>query len=182
MSDSLKEQLIALGLAEDRPRRKPRGKPRAKKRRPVAKGTGAQSNSPGDGDISLQQAWRQRTDSERREVEDAKRRKREEDLKRRQVNARIQPIVEAHKLNDPAAELKRNFLYKGRIRSVLVTPEQLQALNDGSLGLVFLRGSYFILAPDIVAQVEAISPEHVPDLGGGDSEEEEHPVPDDMVW
>ncbi len=91
--------------------------------------------------------------------------------------------MEQHKLNDPGAELKRNFLYKGRIRSVRVTPQQLKSLNDGELGLAFLRGSYFILKPEIVEQVRAISADHIPELAGGDEQgDEDHPVPDDMVW
>ena len=58
-------------------------------------------------------------------------------------------------------------MYKGRIRSVLVTPEQLRSLNEGELGLVFLRGSYFLLKPEIVEQVRSISPDHVPALDAG---------------
>lgn len=171
MSNSLKDQLISLGLGQDKP---PGKKPRKPKSRPAGKKPG--------GDITLDEAWRRRTRTEKEEVENKRRQKREEELKRRQVNARIQPIVEGHKLNDPKAELKRIFMFKGRIRSVLVTSAQLKMLNEGSLGLVFLRGSYYLLEPDVVAQVRAISPDHVPNLNGSDDEDPDHPVPDDLVW
>ena len=93
--------------------------------------------------------------------------------------------MDSHALNDSKAEVKRNFLYKGRIRGVLVTPEQLKALNAGELGLVFLRGNYVLMLPEHVELVRAVSDEHVPDLGGAepdDEEESEHKVPDDLVW
>lgn len=176
MSDSLKDQLLALGLAKEKPARKTRKPPR--KRQSKSKPAAGKAGEP-----SLAEAWRARSSSEKAAVEEQRRRKRAEDLRRRQVNAKLQPLIEGHKLNDPAADLKRNFLYKGRIRSVLVTPEQMRALNAGELGLAFLRGSYFLLPPEVVAQVREISPEHVPDLdSGGDDAESEHPVPDDLLW
>lgn len=176
MSDSLKEQLVALGLASEKPRQK------SKKQR-ARKGRRATSKRQSTSEISLDEAYRQRAKSEKESAEETRRRKREEDLRRRELNTRIQPIVDAHKLNDPAAELKRNFMYKGRIRSVLVTPDQLKALNAGELGLVFLRGSYFVMPPNIVEQVQEISADHVPDLGTeAGPEDEDHPVPDDLVW
>jgi len=85
-------------------------------------------------------------------------------------------------LNDRDGELKRNFLFKGKIRSVRVNEDQLKALNDGTLALVFLRGDYLVVPPALAAKVQALSPEHVPTLTGDDSAEEEHPVPDDLNW
>lgn len=177
MSGSLKDQLIALGLAGNKPgtnarKKQAQGKPRCK---PEPKS--------GDG-ISLDAAWKARQREEQQASEQKAAAKRAEDLRRRQVNAEVEALVAGHALNDPEADLKRNFLYKGRIRSVPVTAAQLRALNKGELALVFLRGRYLILAPDLVAQVRALSAEHVPDLGGADTGEadEEFPVPDDLVW
>jgi len=171
VSGSLKDQLISLGLAkEPPPKRKPGRRKTLQDRRD-------------QGDISLREAFRRKARSEQQDAESKRQAKRAEQLERQRINGRIQPIVDLHKQNDPAAELKRNFLYKGRIRTVLATPEQLRALNAGELGLVFLRGSYFIVAREIVDQVRAISEDHVPELSGGTEDaEEEHPVPDDLVW
>lgn len=177
MGDSLKEQLIALGLAKPGGDRKPKaGRKPAVRRKPQKRDRGQ---------LSLDEAYRLRQREEKRSAAEKKARKRAEDILRRQINAKVQGIVEAHALNDKAAELKRSFLYKGRIRSVLVTPEQLAALNAGELGVVFLRGSYFVMLPEHVESVREISADHVPELGsGGDEtdEEGEFPVPDDLVW
>ena len=90
--------------------------------------------------------------------------------------------MEPNRLNDPEAGLSRNFLFKGRIRKVNVTAEQLGALNDGRLGIVYLAGGYHILPPHIVEQVRSLSAEHVPDLAAGPDEDGQHPVPDDLIW
>lgn len=196
MGDSLKDQLIALGLA------KPvQGKERARKQRgkgarkagakPAghagAKGEpkrGAAPVKPDPANVSLDEAYRLREREELRAVEQKKLEKLEQDRIRREINAKIQALVDELALNDAAAELKRNFLYKGRIRSVLVTPAQLKALNAGQLGLVFVRGSYYVMQPEHVEQARAISADHIPDLGTdtADNAEEEFPVPDDLMW
>ena len=172
MSDSLKDQLLALGLAK---KHKPKPRKQAKKVK----------NPATDAGISLDQAYRLRQKEEKQLAHTKKENKRLEDLKRRQVNRQIQDLVDAHALNDKKAEVKRNFVYKGRIRSVLVTPEQLKALNVGDLGVVFLRGNYVLMLPEHVELVRAISGDHVPDLGGGepdDEVDEDHKVPDDLIW
>jgi uncharacterized protein YaiL (DUF2058 family) len=177
MNDTLKDQLIALGLAQEK-------NEKAQTRRAGSRPARRERKGAKDGgEMSLGQAYRLREQEEQEAVAAGRRKKREEDLLRRRTNARIQEIVDAHGLNDERAELKRNFLYKGRIRSVLVTPEQLRALNAGELGVVFLRGNYILMRPEQVAEVRRISADHVPDLGGtSDSDEAEFPVPDDLVW
>ena len=175
MSESLQDQLLALGLAKEKPhkpKRKRGGKARAKPNR----------TSRGSGEISLDAAYRARDRDEKSQADRAKAEKRALDLERRRINGEIQRLLEGQSLNDREGELKRNFLYKGKIRSVRVNVEQLKALNDGSLALVFLRGDYLVVQPALAEQVRALSPDHVPDLGAEEPAEEEFPVPDDIVW
>ncbi len=175
MSDSLQDQLLALGLAKKKPRkpsRKKGGKPRARGR----------AGGKGGGDISLEAAYRARQKVEKAQAEQAKADKHAQDLERRRINREVQALVEGKALNDRAGALKRNVLYKGKIRSVRVNREQLEALNAGQLALVFLRGDYLVVPPELAERVRAVSPEHVPELGSDDAAEEEFPVPDDLVW
>lgn len=185
MSDSLQDQLRALGLARDKPRkpaRKRGGNPAAGAGR-GARRSGRKRNGAGQGgDISLEAAWRARQSEEKASAERAKAEKRARDLERRRLNSEIEALVAGRALNDRSGELKRNFLYKGKIRSVRVNPEQLAALNEGALALVFLRGDYLLVEPALAERVRTLSPEHVPDLGGDEPGEEEFPVPDDLVW
>lgn len=179
MSESLKDQLRALGLApkQTRPKRK---KPHKPGNKAASKPTGGKS---GGGDISLDQAYRMRSRQERQQKEQATALKREQERQRRETNQKIKALVKAHAIRDEAADSKRNFLFKGRIRSVLVTPDQLRDMNEGKLGIVYLSGNYHILPSAKVEEVRGFAPDHVPDLQGADQEgEEEHPVPDDLIW
>lgn len=176
MSGSLKDQLVALGLAKE-----PR-KPSARGRKPAGKRTGKGRGAPAAGDISLDEAYRRRQQAERQQREDSRRKKLALERRRRELNQAISALVDGQALNDPEAEHKRHFMYKERIRSVPVTAGQLRALNAGELGLVFLKGRYLVLPLEVVAKVRELSEEHVPDLDGGGDDDEEFPVPDDVVW
>lgn len=185
MSDSLKDQLIALGLAKAKAKANPpaagkKRKPRRDAARPARPKPGT-----GEGDISLDEAFRRRAREERREAERVRQAKLAEDQRRREINQALQALVDEHARNDPEAELKRNFMYKGRIRSVPVNAAQLQDINRGELALVFLRGRYFLVSAAVARQAAELSPEHVPDLSGPDAgaaDDGDHPVPDDLLW
>lgn len=190
MSDSLQDQLRALGLAKKARQEKDKAsgkKPRhpGKERKPPTAPTPG-PKPVADANLSLDQAWRLRAREEKRAAELRKEQKLLLDLERRQINKKMQDLATAHALNDKTAEIKRNFLYKGRIRNVLVTPEQLRQLNSGELGLLFVRGNYYILLPEHIEQARAISPDHIPDLLPAEpdnpDEEGEFKVPDDLIW
>lgn len=180
MSESLQDQLLALGLAKEKPR-KPKRKPKpgkgARSRSGPRKGAGKPS-----GEISLDAAYRARQRDEQSQADRARAEKRALDLERRRINGEIQKLLDGKTLNDRDGELKRNFLYKGKIRSVRVNADQLKALNAGKLALVFLRGDYLVVEPALAEQVRELSADHVPELGSEDPGEEEFPVPDDIVW
>ena len=180
MSDSLQAQLRALGLAKGKP-----DEGRGKKRGPRKAGRQADRARPVQStrEMSLDQAYALRERDEKRRSEQARQQKREAERRRRQINQAIREIVTTRRRNRADAEIARNFLFNGRIRKVHVTAEQLQALNDDRMGIVYLSGGYHLLEPDAVEAVRRISPEHVVDLGGeARDEDSDHPVPDDLIW
>jgi uncharacterized protein YaiL (DUF2058 family) len=180
VSDSLQDQLRALGLAKGKP-----DEGRGKKRGSRKAGRKANRALPAEStrEMSLDQAYALREREEKRQSEQARQQKREAERRRRQINQAIREIVTARRQNRADAEIARNFLFNGRIRKVRVTAEQLQALNDDMMGIVYLSGGYHLLEPDAVEAVRGISPEHVVDLGGETGDEEsDHPVPDDLIW
>ena len=175
MSNSLKDQLLALGLAskKNEVRSKKPHKPRLKKTK------GKETNA----EISLDQAYRIRSKEDRLQKELAVKLKREQERQRREINTKIQTLIKEFAVRDAAADTKRNFLYKGRIRSVLATREQIIEINSGSLGVVYLSGNYHLMPTGKIEEISQISPDHVPDLRGTESEgEEDNPVPDDLIW
>jgi len=175
MSNSLKDQLLALGLAP-----KKTEPPRKKPRKPRPEATRRKKDS---AEISLDQAYRIRGKDERRQKEEAVALKREQERQRRETNQKIKALIKENAIRDAAADTKRNFLYKGRIRSVLATREQISEINTGSLGVVYLSGNYHLMPSDKIEEIRQFAPDHVPDLRGTESEDEkENPVPDDLIW
>lgn len=183
MADSLQEQLRALGLARDkpeqerkkRPQESPGGGQKRKGHRPRKAGGAA-------GEPSLDRAWALREQQEKDEADAVRRRKLAEDRRRHEINQSIRQIVDAHRLNREDAELARNFLFRGRIRKIYVTPDQQVALTSGELGIVYLTGGYHLLAPEHLEAVRAIDSGHLVELDTGAPDEEEFPVPDDLAW
>lgn len=175
MSISLKDQLLALGLArkkaEPEPPKKHTARPNVVKPKKDSR------------EISLDQAYRIRIKEERLQQEKAVEQKREQERLRRQTNQKIQALIQTSAIRDPAAENKRSFLYKGRIRSVLATREQINEINSGSIGVVYLSGNYHLMPADEIEEIRQFAPEHIPDLSGAEyADEEENPVPDDLIW
>jgi len=167
MSDSLQDQLKALGLARAKPKPKPKPKPRGNK---------------GKQEFSLAKAFALKKRDEQNQADHARKKKLAEDRQRRQLNNEIRIIVKAHRLNRDDAEIGRNFMFRGRIRKVRVTPEQLKALNAGELGIAYLSGGYHLLANEHAEAVRLLSEEHVADLSTEAGDDGVHPVPDDLTW
>ena len=193
MSKSLQDQLLSLGLARKKPggKRTERASSRlhgktasslAMPRKEHTNIIAARSKRDESAEMSLDRAYALRKQEEKKQADTARQLKQEEVRRRRRLNKEIGAIVNAHRLNDPKAEMPRNFMYKGRIRKIHLTPEQLKALNQGELGIAYLTGSYHLLAAEHVEAIRQISAEHVPDLGSDSEDDEEHPVPDDLVW
>ena len=176
MSDSLQDQLKALGLAKKSPeRKKPRRKgPPAANRSSAKKSAGAE--------MPLGKAYALREKEEQKSADKARRRKQAEDRKRREINKKIREIVKHKRLNVAAAEVPRNFMYRERIRKIYVTAEQNQALSSGELGLAYLSGGYHVLDRETLEQVRVIAADHVVDFEAASEDEEEFPVPDDLQW
>jgi len=175
MSNSLKDQLLALGLA---PKKTP---PEPKKRHKVRHDPVKVKKS--NTEISLDQAYSIRNKEERLQRERAVELKREQERQRRQTNQKILALIKESAIRDPAAENKRNFIYKGRIRSVLATREQIKEINAGSIGVVYLSGNYHLLPMAKIEEIRQFAPDHIPDLSGAEHpDEEDNPVPDDLIW
>ncbi len=175
MSNSLKDQLLALGLAPKKNQRKPGKAPRPS--------GPAHKRQPESSEISLDQAYKIRVREERLQKEKALAAKRQKEQQRREINQKIKTLIKQHAVRDPEADCKRNFLFKGRIRSVLATREQIADINSGALGVVYLRGNYHLMPTDRIAEIQAFAADHIPDLRGAEPEgEDDYPVPDDLIW
>ena len=151
-------------------------------------GQGAADKAPGKPQkTDLERAWIARRKAEQAEKERVKQARVADQEARRLRNLKLDKIVEGKVLNVEEAEIPRYFEHLGRIRRVLCTAEQRQALNEARLGLVNLRGRYLIVEPEVLEQYRQLADDLVPDLTGAEPEDESEsgdypPVPDDITW
>lgn len=168
MADSLKDQLLKVGLITEEQARKstekrrPSSQQRKHKPKPrsgakASRGGGAAANT--SGEVSLSQAYAIRKKVEKQQaMEEAKRKA--EDLKRRQeANRKLKQLMADASLNDKEASERRNYMYGGKIRHVYVTEQQQAAISDGQLGIVVYMGRAHIVSEETYLKVKAAKPE-----------------------
>jgi len=164
MAESLKDQLIKAGLTPVKPRRE--------KKSPVH-----------DAEIDLARAYQLRKSETLKHKQSKQRQKRADENRRRQINKELKTLIGAHAVRDPDADIARNFMFRGRIRRVLVNKDQLEAVNSGELVIVYLAGNYHLVPAGEATAVQRIAPDHLPDLSVKNNPEDgEFPVPDDLIW
>ncbi len=186
---SLQDALLKAGLAEEKPRRPEK---KARPSAPAKRGKGQnhrarkgphkpRSNAGSD----LEKAYKARERAEAAEKEKKKKARLAEQEARRQRNLKLDDIVRGQTLNRKDGDCPRYFEHLGRIRRVLCTPEQRDALNRGEIGVVSLRGSYLLVSLETLAAFAEIAPDLVPDLSPKEPEDDGSdypPVPDDLIW
>ncbi|HKL51931.1 MAG TPA: DUF2058 family protein [Wenzhouxiangellaceae bacterium] len=191
---SLQDALLKTGLADERrkPDRKDAGSaPGSSKQAPRnqqrKKKSGRRPDAGKSQASDLERAWRARRKAEKEETERVKQARVDDQEARRKRNLELDAIVAGRALNVEEGELPRYFEHLGRIRRVLCTLKQRDAINSGELGIVNLRGRYLIVEPEVLARYKALAADLVPDLSGAEPESREDekdypPVPDDLTW
>jgi uncharacterized protein YaiL (DUF2058 family) len=188
---SLQDALLKAGLADEKPDppRRPAGstgKPKSSTKPKNAKRSKPpQKRSASSGESDLARAFKAREKAEAAEKERIKKERVAAQEARRKRNLQLDQIIQGKTLNRKDADCPRYFEHLGRIRRVLCSPEQRQALNEGTLGLVSLRGSYLLVSLETMTAFAAVAPDLVPDLTPKEPEDDGSdypPVPDDLVW
>lgn len=200
---SLQEQLLKSGLVSEdqleqtRKKGKPqRGTNNGKNKRNVKAGSkpsrktpvakqARNKQSPATGDsVSLAQAYKVKEALERKERETDKQRQQRQQEERRLRNLKLEALVKDNIQNDGEADIRRYFEYAGRIRHLYVTQKQLDALAEGRLGIVVLRGRYLLLTPPLVEEFRQLAPDLVPAISAHEpvQKDTEDDVPSDLRW
>ncbi len=181
---SLQEALLKAGLSESKKERSPRRERRAGANHVPKQ---ARKKNP-KSEMDLADAYRLRQLAEKQEAEQKKKDKLAAQEARRQRNLTIEKIIKDQACNDPNAEVPRYFEYRGRIRRVLCTEQQRDALNAGELAVVLFKGGALLVAPKVADEVAKLAPDLVPLISQDDTPDPEShtddypPVPDDLMW
>ena len=184
MADSLRDQLLALGLAK-----KPEPRPKDDRRGP--KGAARPASPPGGPrgpkipaaprEPDLAQAYAARARAEREERERAEREAQAKAREKRERRAKLAALLEGKALNVADADVARHFTHGGKIRRVYVTAAQLPQVNVGELGVVQRDGRYLVVSREVALAAQEILPEALVLLADPNQPPEDD-VPPDLVW
>lgn len=195
MANSLRDQLIKAGLADQAPdpgRRRPGKAPANHTRsRPKRSPKAASARPSAPRDPALEQERRELRAMEQARIREEK----QVQAAARQAQQRreaARAFLLRHQQNDRAGELPFHFQAGPRIRRLYVTATQHRALLAGELRVAVLGKRDFLIAPAQAEEVLALDPElfvfaATPADAGADRPEEEDPyrdfpVPDDLMW
>lgn len=187
MSNNLRDQLLGLGFKET-----PKELRKSKSTRPnkgKASGKKPAAKAKQGSEMDLAKAYAMRSQTEKREAEEARRLKEAEASERKRALRELETFLDGKALNAESADIARHFEYGGKIKRIYVTADQLKQVNDGTLGVVQLKGKMFLLTRAQVEEAEGIFGPSKALLVNPDDPVADDPygkpefqVPDDLVW
>lgn len=193
MSQSVRDQLLQLGLVNEK-----RAKQAEKARRNEKRATRQVEKRRKSGDKAAPEAPATTTaEATRARAEQALRsraeRDREADRKRRlkeekaALKAQIRQIIERRKEPRSNAEMPYNFVVGKKIKRIYVTKPLLDGLSAGQLAVVRMGEQFEVVRRDTAERLQQLDASVVVSLHErqATSDEDEYadkPIPDDLMW
>lgn len=107
--------------------------------------------------------------------------------KHREMKLAIQTLIETNAIKDFKGEEVYRFTLRNKIREILVSDPIRQQLADGQLAITRLNGATRLIPSQTAQSIRDINPQwtifltsDVDDAGKDD--DEEFPIPDDLMW
>ncbi len=179
MANSLRDQLVQTGLADEKRARKVEKDKRAgskKVRRGQAKGD---DHAERDRRRRAEKAERDRQLEAQRQAE----------RQRKESTAQIRQMIRDHRLEESGGEVAYQFTEGTKIRRIWVTPGQQKQLARGDIAVVAFGKGYELVPAETAEKIRERDPAVVlvhnagsPGSGEDSDPYEEHPIPDDLMW
>ncbi len=181
MSKSLQDQLLKMGLTDDK--KVKQAAKHQKKQQKVKRKTGAED------EVKLR-AEQARKEKAERDRELNQQKKAEEDKKA--IQAQVKQLIEMNRLTDGIkGDVAHNFVLDKKVKKINVTAKISDQLAKGRLAIAELESRFELIPPKVAEKIQQREPdwpivlnEKAPDTG---DEEEDDPyaayeIPDDLMW
>lgn len=179
MSKSLKEQLLAAGLAKPKPAKKTKKKTR-KPTPPKAERKKKMSETA----LKAQRALLEKAKQNK-----ARETKRQREAEKKALRAQIMQLVNNAKLERKDGEHAYHFTHKNKVKKIYVTEQQHQQLTKDQLGIIAINNHVFELVPMKAAkQIAEKDASLVIDFSNKDTTTDpddpyaDYQIPDDLTW
>lgn len=193
MSQSVREQLLKLGLVDERKlseaKRKERaGAKQAKKQRQQRGKTAAAAPAAEPSRQRAEAALKARADRDR----EAARKKRLNE-ERSALKAQIAQIIERRRESRTNAEIPYNFVHGKKVKRIYVTQALLDGLSAGQMGVVRTGERFEVVRREVYQRLAELDPnaavslhptraESATEGGAEDDPYADKPIPDDLMW
>ena len=189
MGNSLRDELLKVGLVSEQRRQKSR---RSKRTRGESGKKRKSSPAPSNDEQSITSSRHVLRENQRRTA----RFLRDSTLAggslaesaRKALRRKIQELVQTWRLNHPQADVAYNFVKGKRIKRIYVTQAQRAELTAGAIVIAALDGDHHLLPRRVAEELLALAPQTVVcggaegDGGASDGDGDQHPVPNDLTW
>lgn len=177
MADSLREQLIAAGLASAKPDKKSAKPAKRSKKKSAARNAKSRQAA-----AQFDQAKKAAEQAAEQQIAEKK-----------ALKARIKALIEEQRLEKWQGETAYRYQVGSRLRELYVTPDVQKKLSARELAITRLNGATYVVPQTVADEIRTINPkwtvfntndpasEADPDTGDGDGYED-FQVPDDLTW
>ena len=96
----------------------------------------------------------------------------------------MRALLAEHQLNDPDGQVPYSFVRGSRVKRIYVNEDLRRRLLAAEIVVAEVYSSHYLLEPEPLARLTELLPEtfvHRADAHGAEGEDE-HPVPDDLIW
>lgn len=175
MGNSLQDQLLKAGLVSQQ---------KAKQTRTDKRKGAKQERHGGAGSPDSLREETRRAAAEKAERDRALNRERQAAAERSAREAEVEALIASHRIPREGAEVPYHFADGAVLKKLLVTKAQRDRLAAGSLGIARTHQGYELVPAEVAGRIRARLPEAVLVLNDPlkAQQEDEYPVPDDLVW
>ncbi|MCH8497367.1 MAG: DUF2058 domain-containing protein [Marinobacter sp.] len=176
---SLQEQLLKMGLADEKTAKSIK-KEKHKQRKQQPKG----AQQVNEAELRVQQARAEKAERDR-----LLNQQRNEEARRKAIQAQIRQLVDSNKLDRSRGETAYQFAHDKKIKKIFVDDKMLDQLSRGRLAVVCLNEHYDVVPEQVARKImerdaEAVVVLH--DRKADDAATEDpyagYEIPDDLMW
>jgi len=185
MAGSLKDQLLNIGLVDQKKAKKADSE--KKKQKKQANKARKSGQAVTDEQLVKQQAL----EKQRKEKQERDRQlnlERNEERRNKEIEAQCRQMISQHKLDvSQDAEQSHNFVYDNKVKTMYVTTELQAQLIRGQVAIAVLDEKFYLIPDKFAEKIEQrlptfvirVEPEEEPDE---DDPYADYKIPDDLMW
>ncbi|MAX85949.1 MULTISPECIES: DUF2058 domain-containing protein [Thalassolituus] len=180
MGKSLQDQLLGLGLTDNKKQKK---NEKEKKRQEHLKRTGQENNA----DESREKAEQARKEKAARDKELNK--QRDEEAQKKAIKAQVQQLVDNNLISAAQGDIKYQFVDGKKVKSLYVDQAVWDRLSKGQLAIIAHHNSYAVIPLQVAEKIRERDDGHfivIAEQTDGQMDEDDpyaaYQIPDDLMW